>query len=150
MPITAEPELLYPDEDATPVLDFERVEMLRELVKDGISFFDRTRESYLERIDHTLDQLRRALESADHAAASGVAHQLKGSSANLGLPRVARDAAALEEAARVADEATSAATGGVSSDELAALLTDVTTSVAQARRALDSVGRTAATRGPTA
>ncbi len=144
VPITTDPELLYPDEDPTPVLDFARVEMLRELVKDGITFFDRTRESYLERIDHTLEQLRRAAMAQDHAAASGLAHQLKGSSANLGLQRVARDAAAIDEAARAAEG------GSAGGHDITPLLAGLGVSVTQARRALDSVGRTAASRGPIA
>ncbi len=69
-------------------MDLERVEELRELVKDGVSFFDRTRRSFLGRLEEMVDQLRVALEQSDVAAAGAAAHALKGSARNLGLERL--------------------------------------------------------------
>ncbi len=135
--VTTEPDLLYPDEDERPVLDFQRVEMLRELVKDGVTFFDRTRASYLARVDAALDQLATAAADGDLDALEGLAHQLKGSSANLGLVRVADTAGEVEGAARRQDIT-------AVPDLLDALAADVVL----ARRALGSVGRTAASRPP--
>ncbi len=135
--VTTEPDLLYPDEDERPVLDFERVEMLRELVKDGLSFFDRTRESYLARVGSLLDQVAAAAGRGDLEALLGLVHQLKGSSANLGLVRVADRAREVEDAARAQD------LPGVQG-----LLDDLAADLVQARRALNSVGRTAESRPP--
>jgi len=79
-----------------PVLDLERVAMLRDLVKDGVSFFERTRTSFLARIDLTLAEIRTAVADGDAERAMATAHQLKGSALNLGLPQVGAAAAAIE------------------------------------------------------
>ncbi|CAN5580151.1 hypothetical protein BH11ACT8_BH11ACT8_11020 [soil metagenome] len=85
-------------EPASPlVLDPARVDMLSELVKDGVSFFDRTRTSFVSRIDGTLSGLRVALADQDLPLATATAHQLKGSALNLGLQRVGIAAARIEE-----------------------------------------------------
>ncbi len=133
--VTADPDLLYPDEDERPVLDFARVEELRALVKDGLSFFDRTREAYLRRVDDLLAQLAAAADQGEDDAVRGLAHQLKGSSANLGLVRVAATAQGLEDAAERRDPA-----------PVGRLLDELADRVEQGRRALDSVGRTAESR----
>ncbi|GEP40139.1 hypothetical protein NPS01_38020 [Nocardioides psychrotolerans] len=79
-----------------PVLDLERVEMLTELVKDGVTFFERTRLSFLSRIDLTLAEIRTAVADSDAERAMASAHQLKGSALNLGLTQVGAAAAAIE------------------------------------------------------
>lgn len=78
------------------VLDPERVALLSELVKDGVSFFDRTRTSFLSGVDLTLAEIRTAVSDADAEATSAAAHQLKGSALNLGLVQVGTAAAAVE------------------------------------------------------
>ena len=85
------------------VLDADRAEMLAELVKDGVNFFDRTRASFLSRIDATLGALSEAVERDDSPRTMAVAHQLKGSALNLGLGLLGDAAHALEQLAR-ADE----------------------------------------------
>uniref|UniRef100_UPI002B272F66 response regulator n=1 Tax=Nocardioides sp. TaxID=35761 RepID=UPI002B272F66 len=80
-------------QDPGPDLDPERVEMLRELVRDGVSFFERTRTSFLARVEETLAALRSSRDDDDLVAMAAVAHQLKGSALNLGLTRVGLRAA---------------------------------------------------------
>ncbi|WP_309649000.1 response regulator [Nocardioides sp.] len=79
-----------------PVLDLERVAMLSDLVKDGVSFFERTRMSFLARIDLTLAEIRTAVADEHAEGAMAAAHQLKGSALNLGLTQVGAAAAAVE------------------------------------------------------
>ncbi len=88
-----------------PVLDPERVAMLSELERDGLNFFDRTRLSFLTRIDDVLAQLRIARDEEDLARVSAVAHQLKGSALNLGLVRAGAAADLVERSAEVHDGA---------------------------------------------
>jgi two-component system sensor histidine kinase/response regulator len=85
---------------AEGVLDRERVELLSELVKDGVSFFERTRMSFLSRIDGTLAQISIAVQDGDAERVAADAHQLKGSALNLGLLRVGAAAEAMEELGR--------------------------------------------------
>lgn len=89
-----------PDETAPaddPVLDLDRVEMLDDLVKDGVSFFQRTATSFLGRVSTQLATIRRAVEAQNPYDLLTSAHQLKGSALNLGVPRVAAAAARLEQ-----------------------------------------------------
>ncbi|QCW51946.2 response regulator [Nocardioides dongxiaopingii] len=82
------------------VLDVERVELLDELVKDGVSFFERGRMSFLARIDQSMEQIGRAVAERDVEGTVQGAHQLRGSALNLGLRRVGATAEDLEQAAR--------------------------------------------------
>jgi two-component system sensor histidine kinase/response regulator len=82
--------------DGETVLDPQRVTMLGELVKDGVSFFERTRTSFLSRVDLTLAEIRGAIADADASAAEAAAHQLKGSALNIGLVQVGAAAGAVE------------------------------------------------------
>ena len=77
--------------------------MLGELVKDGVSFFERTRMSFLSRIDGSLAQISIAVEDGDAERTALDAHQLRGSALNLGLGRVGAAAAEIEERARTGD-----------------------------------------------
>lgn len=86
-----------------PILDPERVDMLSELVRDGVNFFERTRLSFLTRIDDVLAQLRVARDEEDLQQVSTVAHQLKGSALNLGLARAGAAAARVEAHAEAHD-----------------------------------------------
>jgi HPt (histidine-containing phosphotransfer) domain-containing protein len=70
--------------------------MLDGLVKDGVSFFERTAASFLGRVGSQLVAIRDAVDRQDPMALLTSAHQLKGSALNLGLPRVGAAAAALE------------------------------------------------------
>jgi PAS domain S-box-containing protein len=78
------------------VLDPDRVAMLDELVKDGVSFFERTAASFMGRVGDQLLAIREAVDGDDAMTLLTAAHQLKGSASNLGLPRVADTAARLE------------------------------------------------------
>jgi two-component system sensor histidine kinase/response regulator len=80
----------------TDVLDPERIEMLDELRKDGVSFFERTAASFMGRVGNQLMAIRDAVDRDNAMSLLTSAHQLKGSALNLGLPRVARAAARLE------------------------------------------------------
>jgi PAS domain S-box-containing protein len=90
---------------AVPVLDPERVQMLGELVRDGVSFFERTRASFLGRVDATVDSLRDARDRGDLPEVCSVAHALKGSALNLGLTRAGTSAALVERLAAAGDAA---------------------------------------------
>ena len=88
------------DPGPRPVLDPDRVADLRDLVKDGIDFFDRTRASFLSRIDAQLEELADAAARGEAEQTTALAHQLKGSATNLGLTRLGDAAAAVEDVAR--------------------------------------------------
>jgi two-component system, sensor histidine kinase and response regulator len=90
------------------VLDAERIAMLDDLRKDGVSFFERTAASFMGRVGDQLLAVRDAVDRDDAMALLTSAHQLKGSALNLGLPRVA-DAAARLEALGIARHTTGAA-----------------------------------------
>ncbi|GAB3198967.1 hypothetical protein GCM10027062_14530 [Nocardioides hungaricus] len=83
-------------EPADDVLDIERTEMLDGLVKDGVSFFQRTATSFINRIPAQLVAIREAMDRDNANSLLTSAHLVKGSALNLGLPRVARSAQALE------------------------------------------------------
>jgi HPt (histidine-containing phosphotransfer) domain-containing protein len=85
---------LLDDDDG--VLDADRIAMLDELVKDGVSFFERTAASFLGRVGGQLRAIREAVDRRAATELAGTAHQLKGSASNLGVPRVAAVAAELE------------------------------------------------------
>jgi HPt (histidine-containing phosphotransfer) domain-containing protein len=78
------------------VLDRERIELLDELRKDGVSFFERTAASFMGRVGNQLLAIREAVDRGSAMSLLTSAHQLKGSALNLGLPRVAEAAAELE------------------------------------------------------
>jgi CheY-like chemotaxis protein len=78
------------------VLDPDRIALLDELRKDGVTFFERTAASFTGRVGEQLTAIRSAVESDQATSLLTAAHQLKGSALNLGLPRVARAAARLE------------------------------------------------------
>ena len=79
------------------VLDPDRVAMLADLRKDGVSFFERTAASFMGRVGNQLVAIRDAVERDSAMSLLTSAHQLKGSALNLGLPRVAAAAKKLEE-----------------------------------------------------
>ncbi|WP_435742343.1 response regulator [Nocardioides sp. SYSU DS0663] len=81
----------------SPVLDQERVDMLDELHKDGVSFFVRTATSFLGRVDGQVQAIKGAAAAGDANLACTSSHLLKGSALNLGLPRVAEVAQRLED-----------------------------------------------------
>ena len=79
-----------------PVLDQDRVRILHELKKDGISFFERTAASFISRVGDQVGAIRDAVGAGDAVRLQSSAHQLKGSALNLGVPLVAATAARLE------------------------------------------------------
>lgn len=86
-----------PTSDEDGVLDLERIEMLSSLVKDGVSFFERTVAAFSSQAGVQLEAIRAAIDAGDAGALRTAAHQLKGAALNLGLPRVSTAALALEE-----------------------------------------------------
>ncbi|MBZ5738367.1 response regulator [Nocardioides mangrovi] len=93
------PAPVLPPPDSEPpsgVLDRERVLLLEDLVKDGVSFFQRTAASFLNRVGGQMTAIRDAVDADNANALLTSAHQLKGSALNLGLPRVAAAAQRLE------------------------------------------------------
>ncbi|MGY2701503.1 response regulator [Nocardioides sp. HB32] len=78
------------------VLDPDRITMLDELRKDGVSFFERTAASFMGRVGSQLVAIREAVDRDSPTSLLTSAHQLKGSALNLGLPRVAAAAQKLE------------------------------------------------------
>ncbi len=97
--LPAEEETATAESDGDPeegVLDTERIAMLDGLRKDGVSFFERTAASFMGRVGDQLMAIRAAIARGDAMGLLTSAHQLKGSGLNLGLPRVAEAAQALE------------------------------------------------------
>ncbi|MFC5178156.1 response regulator [Nocardioides taihuensis] len=84
------------DEDGLPVLDRHRVGELEELVKDGVSLFDRSSGNFMAGADGHVAAIRDAIAAGDPDALVTASHRLKGSAANIGLPRVANAADRLE------------------------------------------------------
>jgi two-component system sensor histidine kinase/response regulator len=80
----------------SPVLDLHRIGELEELIKDGVSLFRRSSDNFLANVDEHLTAISRAVADGDAEALVSSAHRLKGSSANIGLPRIAAVAALLE------------------------------------------------------
>ncbi|MFB9311689.1 hybrid sensor histidine kinase/response regulator [Nocardioides plantarum] len=115
---------------AEGALDPERVALLSELVKDGVSFFARTRTSFLARIDGALAQISIAVADGDLERSVADAHQLRGSALNLGLTRVGAAAGAIEELARTGDLS--------GADELVAVLREAVTEGVEALVAVDA------------
>ncbi|MCB0895303.1 MAG: Hpt domain-containing protein, partial [Nocardioidaceae bacterium] len=91
------PEPSPPVEGERGVLDPDRIAMLDDLRKDGVSFFERTAASFMGRVGDQLVAIREAVERDSAMSLLTSAHQLKGSALNLGLPRVAEAARRLEE-----------------------------------------------------
>lgn len=79
------------------VLDTARVAMLDGLVKDGVSFFERTSTMFTDTSGEQLARVRSAIDASDPGALQTSSHQVKGAALNLGLPRVAAAAGELEE-----------------------------------------------------
>jgi PAS domain S-box-containing protein len=90
------PEAPEPRIAESGVLDPDRVAMLDELRKDGVSFFERTAASFMGRVGSQLMAIREAVDRGSAMSLLTSAHQLKGSALNLGLPRVAATAQELE------------------------------------------------------
>ncbi|GAB2762451.1 hypothetical protein GCM10027020_13360 [Nocardioides salsibiostraticola] len=124
------------------VLDPDRVAELSELVKDGVSFFERGRRSFLTRVDEMVRRIEIDAGLGDAAATMSAAHALKGSALNLGLMRLGALAGSIESAAETGDPsndpANHPATGAV--PELVGRLRQVS---AEAAGALSDHARTA-------
>ncbi len=101
---TLEPAAEGPDpgSDGVPedTVDVERIEMLHEMVKDGLSLFQRSSGNFIAHAEDHLTAIGAAVAAADAEALLATAHKLKGSALNLGLPRVGAAALALEENGR--------------------------------------------------
>ena len=84
-------------EPAREVLDLDRVEMLHEMVKDGLSLFQRSSANFLAHASDHLTAIGGAMQSEDAGQLMQAAHKFKGSALNLGLQRVGAVAYTLEE-----------------------------------------------------
>ena len=82
------------------VVDGDRFDMLHEMVKDGVSLFQRSSGNFIAHAPDHLAAIRSAVDAADADDLCATAHKLKGSALNLGLPRVGLAAAELEEQGR--------------------------------------------------
>ncbi|HEX6148463.1 PAS domain-containing protein [Nocardioides sp.] len=88
------------DADVLDTVDAARLDMLHEMVKDGVSLFQRSSGNFLAHAQDHLAAIDAAVRDGDAARLSAAAHKLKGSALNLGLPRVGAAALALEESGR--------------------------------------------------
>jgi CheY-like chemotaxis protein len=87
-----------PDELET--VDLARIDMLHEMVKDGVSLFQRSSGNFIAHAQEHLAAIGAAVRDGDAGRLAATAHKLKGSALNLGLPRVGATALALEERGR--------------------------------------------------
>jgi two-component system sensor histidine kinase/response regulator len=89
-------------EDGVPddTVDVERIEMLHEMVKDGLSLFQRSSGNFIAHAEDHLTAIGAAIAAEDTEQLMATAHKLKGSALNLGLPRVGAAALVLEENGR--------------------------------------------------
>ncbi len=85
-----------PSEDVAPVTDPERMAMLDEMKRDGVSLFERASANFVAHAEEHLREIRSAVEADDAPALIAGAHKLKGSATNLGLPALGEAAEALE------------------------------------------------------
>jgi two-component system sensor histidine kinase/response regulator len=86
-----------------PLLDPVRIQMLRDLEPDQLTLLDRAIASFLDRSPEALRQIRVAVGNGTTTDVTQVAHKLKGSALNLGVPRVATLCAELQEIGESAD-----------------------------------------------
>ncbi len=86
--------------DRSEVVDLGRIEMLHEMVKDGVSLFQRSSGNFIAHAQDHLTAIGAAVDVADPDELMATAHKLKGSALNLGLPRVGTAAFELEERGR--------------------------------------------------
>ncbi|QZY28838.1 PAS domain S-box protein [Nocardioides coralli] len=122
---TVQPQLPGPRGD---VLDLARIDMLHELVKDGLSLFQRSSGNFIAHAADHLTAIGAAVEAGDPEELTATAHKLKGSALNLGLPRVGEVARELEEQGRSGDL-------GASTAALSMLSREVQLAVAALERA---------------
>jgi CheY-like chemotaxis protein/HPt (histidine-containing phosphotransfer) domain-containing protein len=85
-----------PAEDLAPVTDPERMAMLDEMKRDGLSLFERASANFVAHAEEHLREIRSAVEADDASSLVASAHKLKGSATNLGLPALGEAAEALE------------------------------------------------------
>ncbi|MGZ5400376.1 MAG: Hpt domain-containing protein, partial [Nocardioides sp.] len=92
------------------IVDVSRIDMLHDMVKDGVSLFQRSSGNFIAHAQDHLTAIGSAVQRADADELMATAHKLKGSALNLGLPRVGAAAFVLEERGRegVLDGATAA------------------------------------------
>lgn len=84
-------------------LDLERLDMLRDLDPGNTTYVDRVVGNFVARTPALHEAVAAAVEAGDPAALSAVAHRLRGSALNLGVPRVAEIALELELAGERGD-----------------------------------------------
>jgi two-component system sensor histidine kinase/response regulator len=103
-PAASSRETPAPEPAAPPpagdLVDSERIDMLHEMVKDGVSLFQRSSGNFIAHAQDHLTAIGSAVEDGDAEQLMATAHKLKGSALNLGLPRVGAAAFELEERGR--------------------------------------------------
>ena len=98
-PVAGAPSMTPVERDG--IVDVSRIDMLHEMVKDGVSLFQRSSGNFIAHAQDHLSAIGAALQRADADELMATAHKLKGSALNLGLPRVGSAALVLEEQGRV-------------------------------------------------
>ena len=88
------------DDLPADTVDVERIDMLHEMVKDGLSLFQRSSGNFIAHAEDHLTAIGAAVAAEDAEQLMATAHKLKGSALNLGLPRVGAAALVLEENGR--------------------------------------------------
>jgi hypothetical protein len=96
----AAPPADHVEHNGVVIVDLERVEMLDEMVKDGVSLFQRSSGNFIAHAEDHLSAIRSAVADGDGPELMAAAHKLKGSALNLGLPQVGAAALELEERGR--------------------------------------------------
>ena len=112
------------------VLDLERMRMLDDLRRDGVSLFDKASRNFVANAADMAAELHAAAGADDAESLAAAAHRLKGSATNLGLPAVGEVAHLLEECGRRADLT-----------DVSALLTELDAALARALSGLAQVHR---------
>jgi len=88
----------------TPLIDPAQLEMLRRLAPDdGGEFFARVVGIFMQQLNTTPAEIRRAHQRGDDETAARLAHTLKGSAGNLGAAPLIDLCLRIEEAARNGD-----------------------------------------------
>lgn len=87
-----------PPVTGSPVLDPDRIDMIRSLDRKGDALLGRLVEVFAEEAQKTMDSLRSAVDQDDRTALHRAAHRLHGSASNIGVPALAAACSSLETA----------------------------------------------------
>ena len=89
VPVQEEPETKPEQADDVPMVDAFKVEELLSLdTGRGLELVESIWEGFMEDAGNTLSQMKKAVEAKDYFGMKDLAHALRGSAANVGLPQV--------------------------------------------------------------